>query len=939
MIRKLAVALSFLSAGFSGLVFALGLGEVSVQSALNQPLKAEIELVNVGDLEAAEILPGLATREEFIKAGVDRVYFLSDIRFSVKQGANGKLAVELTTNKPVREPYLNFLVEVIWPSGRLLREYALLIDPPLFAEEQPAVVAAPAPATSAPAVTPQAQRPGGDTVTVSRQAVTATPATVTGGTYGPTDSSDTLWEIAMKARPDRSVSPQQVMLAIQDLNPEAFIDNNINKLKAGQILRLPSKQEMQSRSVAEAINEVIAQNEALQPRKRKAVASSDKVQSAPVTKPASKPTLSSSDELKLVVAESGNDSTVAGAGQGVSGGSGTGDTQTETELALALEKLDKASIENRELNSRVGDLEEQLETLQRLLTLKNDQLASIQEQMRANEMARLEAEQGAAAEADATGTMERVIEEGPDMVMDSSTEMEQAEAEVAPKPEPEPKPEPKPVAPVADAPLAADEQSGRADTERNIIETILNNPLYLGLAGVAIIILLVLLWMLSRHNAAQEQALRESMLEPDDAPDQPDSVSSVFDDEQQSNEVFAAEEGAEQLEQEEALYPDEEMPEAGSVAGEQESGGEQEDVVAEADVYIAYGRLDQAATILEEAISREPVRTDYRLKLLEVYKEAGNSEAFDKQYGELEAIQDQQALEQANQIRAEMTEQDLSDVDEAELALADEVRQDEEVRDSEIAAEEGLAAEEEVVEAELDTAADNDFSLDTVENIDDEEEVELDVDLSSEELDLDVDVDIDLESTADLTDDALELDADLEADLDAELDADLEDNSLDAAIDKIDQDLSADLDLELDDIDLSDELEQESEIDLPDDLSIPEELTSIDEPLEDDGEIAEAVEEVEAEVPEAPDTVVSDDILEEAVEALGDPDSFEPELGEADDFDFLKGTDEASTKLDLARAYIDMGDVDGARDILQEVEAEGSPEQQTEAKELLQSLG
>ncbi len=891
MIRKLAFALSFLSAGFTGLVYALGLGEATVQSALNQPLKAEIELVSVGDLEAVEILPGLATREEFIKAGVDRVYFLSDIRFNVKEAANGKLMVELTTTKPVREPYLNFLVEVIWPSGRLLREYALLIDPPLFAEEEPAVVAAPPAQTQS---TPQARRPSGDNVAIPRQPVTATPATVQ-GTYGPTDSRDTLWEIAMKARPDRSVSPQQVMLAIQDLNPNAFIDNNINKLKAGQVLRLPSKTDMQRRTTAEAINEVIAQNEALQPRKRKQVASTQEAKPAPAER---KPTLASGDELKLVVADSASKAGSAAAGEGTPGGTGS-DGKVEKELALTLEKLDKASIENNELNSRVEDLEEQLETLQRLLTLKNDQLANIQEQMRSNEMARQQAE----------------VEEA-----ESPAPVEQQMADVVPEPIPLPEPkaeQPKPVESEQKV-VAADKKAPALDQKKDLtlMEMILGNPLYLGLAGVAVIILLALLWMLSRHNARQEQALQQQMaeMEQDDLEDEADSVAAVFADEDEAPvEEQAAEIQEESLEESEALYPDEEF--AASVGEEeQEVPGEQEDVIAEADVYIAYGRLDQAASILEEAISREPVRTDYRLKLLEVYKESGNVDAFDRQYSELEAIQDSQALEEANQIRAAMAESEVASTDEYEQELSEQLEEVQSELDAEPEAPE--PADEDVLDAELE----NTFDLDAVDAVSEEDDVELDVDLSSEELDLDVDVDIDLESGVDF-------------------DTEIDDAELDAAIDQIDQELSEELDLELDDIDLSDELEQESEISIPDDLSIPDELTSIDEPLEDDGEIADAVVEAEAEVPEAPDTVVSDDILEEATEALGDPDSFEPELGDGDDFDFLKGTDEASTKLDLARAYIDMGDVDGARDILQEVEAEGSPEQQAEAKELLDSLG
>ena len=113
MIRKLAIALTIVSASYASVVQALGLGEAEVSSSLNQPLVAEIDLLSTGGLTDAEILPGLATREEFLKAGIDRVYFLSDIRFEVKPSDNGEPKIVLTTKKPVREPFLNFLVEVI----------------------------------------------------------------------------------------------------------------------------------------------------------------------------------------------------------------------------------------------------------------------------------------------------------------------------------------------------------------------------------------------------------------------------------------------------------------------------------------------------------------------------------------------------------------------------------------------------------------------------------------------------------------------------------------------------------------------------------------------------------------------------------------------------------------------------------------------------------
>ncbi len=959
MIRKLAFALSLLGAFSAGLVQALGLGEAEVKSSLNQPLRAEIELVNVGSLEENEILPGLATREEFLKAGVDRVYFLSDIRFKVATNEAGKLVVVLTTTKPVREPFLNFLAEVIWPSGRLLREYALLIDPPLFSEEPVKPVASPS-LNERPAATSSQRTQSGDRISVPARSVVApsNTASIAGGTYGPTNSRDTLWDIALKARPDRSVSPQQVMLAIQDLNPGAFIDDNINKMKAGQILRLPSKEQIRARSTAQAINEVIAQNEALSGKSKKPVLSAAKSDVAKAAAP--RQAVKAEDELKLVVADGdskGTDS--ASAGQAPIGGSSS-NTATDAKLALTLEKLDKATIENKDLSSRVSDLEEQLQTLQRLLTLKNDQLASIQEQVRANELA----EQQAAMVPEGEGGVE-LSSEGSATANEAGTESA-AELAVEASQQAEAGQENTPADESGDASSAkVDAASSNIETktmdapsqpvpaQQNLVETIVNNPLYLAAVAVGIVILLIILWLISRSNARREQALHEqyeavSEAGSDDSFDhedleQEESAAGVFDEDEDQEDQS----DSQQSDATDSLYD-----------GDNESTevtGEQTDVIAEADVYIAYGRLDQAATILEGAISAEPVRTDFRLKLLEVYKEADNVDAFDKQFSELEAIQDADALEAATLIRNEMLDKELASLDDQELDLVDSKEYEEsadEMRQQEAA----IEAEEQAIE----NVTDNSFDFESVEAVDEDGEAEeLDIDLSSDELDLDLDIALDeselldsgdaaaeseeLEDQVDPASIAAEPEPELSVESESKESEEIDDSLLEAELEAV---LAGDdlLDVELDDVDLSEELETESEIDLPTDLSLPDELTALDddeaeelkaESVENSIDAAIAADNTEN---EPSDTIVSDDILDEAVEALGDPDDFEADLTEGDEFDFLEGTDEASTKLDLARAYIDMGDIDGARDILQEVETEGSSEQQAEAKELLSSL-
>ena len=1042
MIRKLAIALTLVSAGYAGYVQALGLGGAKVNSNLNQPLVAEINLVNTGGLSDAEILPGLATREEFLKAGIDRVYFLSDIRFEVKSGPDGEPKIVLTTRKPVREPFLNFLVEVIWPSGRLLREYALLIDPPVFAEDKPVAAtpaavssvssAAPAePVQSAPVV-----QTTGDKVDVQSSVAPRTGALAGNESYGPTKRTDTLWEIATKARPDKTVSPQQVMLAIQDLNPDAFIDNNINKLKAGQILRLPTKEQAQSRTAYQAINAVIEQNAALRKPKTKTPTSSA---SKPVTA-APKKKAAPGDELKLVVPE--KDSKASDAASSDPNGSAASGTASSEDLSLTLEQLDKAKLENEELSGKVGDLEEQLETLQRILTLKNDQLANLQAQMRAAELEEAEAldQDGMPAEAvsvegeEVVGT--ELNETAPDLANDAANDTGEQLTEVTVS---ETVTDTKLIDANGDVvaekvvveeleveqPVIATQETQEKPLQDQIIDQILTNPIYQAAVAAGLILLLVLLWLVSRSRAKQAGS----------------------DEDYEYEEEYVEGDDAESLEEDDAEQQDD-VDGADEPASESEEG--HEDVIAEADVYIAYGRLDQAATILEQGISADPVRVDYRLKLLEVYRDSLQEEAFDRQISELEAIQDQDALARAAEIKTELEEklrdqetaaspQDadidhLLDEDEEQALLGgddnnfdfdtvDASKEEDGVESvADIASEDPVADLEEYAEEALDEVGDEvDFDSDELdvdldipldlddesasvsneleddpgidfesvdltpgndddiedEGISEEERADLELDdalnLDDSELDSETEIELDLSEELDLAEDelsSLELEDDgseaqggdehddlsLELDEDVDLDSDAPDGLSDIELDvediSLDADDLGDLEMELDEsVDSDDALtaDEALSLELPDDLdaeldveSIDGSESGVDESDNDESDADDLLLDLDPE-PAASDAAealdITDETLDEAAAALGDADDFEPELSEDEDFDFLEGTDEASTKLDLARAYIDMGDTDGAKEILLEVEGEGSAEQQKQARELIDSLG
>ena len=224
-VHKLLLTLASGSALYSGLVPALGLGEITLHSALNQPLDAEIELLEVGDLNDSEIKIRLASADDFERAGVDRFLFLNDLRFSpVIRGSGSRIRV--ASSKPVREPYLNFIVEVARPNGKLLREYTLLLDPPGSAFTASTAPVSPVHETSAatPGIVPVQPKPA--------------PAATQGNHYQ-VARGDSLWLIAKRLSGGSGMTQQQMLDGIYALNPQAFPGGDINRLHVGQSLLLP----------------------------------------------------------------------------------------------------------------------------------------------------------------------------------------------------------------------------------------------------------------------------------------------------------------------------------------------------------------------------------------------------------------------------------------------------------------------------------------------------------------------------------------------------------------------------------------------------------------------------------------------------------------------------------------------------------------------------
>jgi len=903
-VRNLVLAIAAASALTSEAAFALGLGEVTLKSALNQPLVAEIELLDAKSLAPGEVVPVLASAEDFNRAGVDRQYFLTDLKFTPVLRPDGKSVIQVSSSKPVREPYLNFLVEVIWPSGRLLREYTLLLDPPLYSPETAAAVAPQLP-VAVPAPRPAATPKAATSAPASRPAAPASvPASAQGGEYK-TTANDTLWEIAERNRQGGTV--HQTMLAIQDLNSSAFIDGNINRMKSGQVLRLPNAEQIASRSQSEAIQEVSRQNASW----RQGTAGARQLDATQRSTAGAAPTRSETgDSLRLVAPEAGKST------DGSDSGTGGDEKALRDQLATAQESLDSSRRENADLQDRLGDLQGQLDKLQRLMQLKDDQLAKLQAQL-ANGV---EATDDTAAvgmdESGASATGDDAGESATDEADQAAVETEPAaaapaaEPNVTPAPAAQPAaeskksaaPAAKPAPPVAPAPSEPD----------SFIKDLMGNSMLLAVVGgSALLLLLIGLMALSRRNAMKEAELQDSLL----AESLPDNLYTA---EVDSPVTAPAEDKAD-------VRNDLATPRAADPIADTNS-----DPLAEADIYIAYGRFNQAAELLQNASNDEPQRSDLRLKLMEVYAELGNREGFAREEAELREIGGSSA-----------------GIDQLKLKYP------------------AMAAAGFAAAAATSSSDDFDsFSLDDL-ALDEPAPAVPGQDMNEEAFDLSLDdLELDSPETPTAAGDSLSLD-DLSFD-DLASEPAAESQSAEAFSFELDEPAASN-DVSLEDeladfsLDLDDEkpaasasaglqLDEESATAAADSLedtgfefNLPSETNEPEAALVDEFDLSLGEEEVAE--PQADSFSSQLEAVETELDKLSRdldtpvPTSADDSLDEMDeDFDFLSDTDETTTKLDLARAYIDMGDAEGARDILDEVISEGSDVQQQEAREMLAKL-
>lgn len=256
MKRKLTFAMLLSLFATSPMALALGLGEVAVHSTLNAPLRATAPLVDAAGIQPELLSVSVASERAYAAAGLERTPLAASVRLSVER-RQGRLHVDFTTERPVREPWLDLLLQLEWPSGQMVREVTLLLDPPNYAE-MPAL--ATGSSRSVAASTSSAGDRRTESPTVSSRAARSAASTSRGPAW--VRSGDTLWGVAGRLRPDSGVSMKQMMVALMAANPEAFPSGNINAMRAGVTLSVPDRAAIVSRSPAEAERVVSAMNQA-----------------------------------------------------------------------------------------------------------------------------------------------------------------------------------------------------------------------------------------------------------------------------------------------------------------------------------------------------------------------------------------------------------------------------------------------------------------------------------------------------------------------------------------------------------------------------------------------------------------------------------------------------------------------------------------------------
>lgn len=587
MIRKIFWTLWLLSL-LPTAVSALGLQGIKIESALNQPLNARVELISADTNAIDQIKAGLADATEFTSAGVARPFILTKLRFKAEVGSDGRAFIHITSRQSIREPFLDFLLKVSWPEGSLVREFVILLDPPI---QRPVIrQAVETPRMKPLAVTPEKER--------------------SNESYGPVKRNETLWVIAKRTRPDAAVSVHQMMMALLRQNPEAFRRNNVNLLRAGSVLQIPDRQSIEAMSAAEARRAFQRQTDEWRSGGKKkssaAASAASKVKPQPVEvavaptitppvnqEPAEKVTPSApeiekpeslAEGQRLMVVETGKEFLP-------SDDKGVEYLPTESEkLRNAIEDSEQSLADVKDINQDLEELksalESKIETLRASLATKNQTIDELKQQLGTSgfdyeskpETAEIEA--GAAAKIET----EAVIPEEP------ATSVVTVESVTAKLPEV-----------IKDAEVAKPEKE----------------PLWKDNYWIAFFIAVIVILTLLVVKLARKSRTNVSYDEPTVFTEVGEAVAVEETTQRETGEIY-----------ERDSLGDDELGFPGPTA-------DVASVLTEGDIYLAYRRYTQAEALMKEAIKVHPDSPELKAKLLEIYAFRKDKKAFTRYLDEV----------------------------------------------------------------------------------------------------------------------------------------------------------------------------------------------------------------------------------------------------------------------------------------------------------------
>lgn len=988
--------------------YSAGMGSINVVSSLGQPLKANIELVSVDPNEDHDLNVHLASPQMYRSAGLEYPSG-NKFNFDIVKRAEGGAFLVVTTDGPVYEPFVSLMVEMSWPSGRLLREYTFLLDPedyqpvkpplPMVETVAPQVTTRkqpPEPVAQPPAEPPQMQPPSEEVAPPPQTQPRQTDRTglarfKQNAPVVEVKPGDTLRRIARNNQP-QDVSLERMLVAIYRANKEQFDDQNMNRIQVGRELRMPTLNEVLNVSQDDALREIRVQAQDWnQYRQRLSSVAADR------TRPQAESKQTSGGQITPAVEDQSEV------------------VKPEAEEVLRLSKGeqpdDKVTTDKQETAPITPEDLEEEETIAQQKTAEEAEMRAslLEKNLKDMELlAKLKAEAQRAAEQRAAEKL------APEQPQPAQSEVQPEKAQSAPQPVKVPEP-----------------AAAESDEEKTLIDKLIDNAIYIGGAVAVLLLFLALLLMWKRRRDDDSEVFIDEY-------DSSDEVTPPVITMPEMKDATVSEDLKPEAEPEEELLPDEVDP------------------ISEAELFLNFGRDQQAEDILLEALKTNPDNHQIHLKLLAIYAGRPDVNAFAGIARQLKETGDEPAWEQAAAMGrkidpsnpdyasdgADVDDQAIEDTISATQAVAGQTSPDFVIgdEDDEVDSKE-QTSQSPALDFDFGDESDDNFQQTQVLDTSDTTAAE-----DSQRLDLEFDLDDDKQSAQE-TDSMLDLDLSDEtesgtkkdeasADVDTDTASGPEDNELDfdfsdetsSADDQSNQSNaeSADNSTDADQQDDSDKAEPEAEFELdleeekePEpavapnadlelegldesaaagsdsdeekaqteessaqqastedhaiaddpDLSLDLELPTSDDHTADQAEIEQTeaqdtgMDQTEAE--KEPETDKSDETEQEtettassaSQTAVEEPDGLADlsldlteesekvneapadESSDAEEPERSEQWHEVATKLDLARAYQEMGDAVGAREILDEVMQEGDEEQIKAAQKIMQELG